>query len=98
VAKNLSPLDLGLKRLSQKVQTKTIRFCKCLNSHGEEVRRVRLGTLLRQPLKTEECATSLFKSRFAPRRKSFVDVLRHQFFRATVRPDDSGHIQPLRMR
>ncbi|WP_277048332.1 hypothetical protein, partial [Caballeronia mineralivorans] len=53
--------DLGLKRLSQKVRSETIQLYKCLNCQGEKSRRVRLCTLLRQPLKTEECAASLFK-------------------------------------
>ena len=44
---------LALKRLSQKVQIETIRLYKCLNCQDEKSRRVRLCTLLRQPLKAE---------------------------------------------
>jgi len=45
----------ALKRLSQKVQIETIQLYKCLNCQGEKSRRVRLCTLLRQPLKDGAC-------------------------------------------
>src|SRR5580704_11326961 len=44
----------ALKRLSQKVQIETIQLYKCLNCQGEKSRRVRLCTLLRQPLQAED--------------------------------------------
>src|SRR6202051_5298136 len=51
-----APLSfLALKRLSQKVQIETIRLYKCLNCQDEKSCRVRLCTLLRQPLKDGAC-------------------------------------------
>jgi hypothetical protein len=49
----------GLQRLSQKVQIGTIQLYKCLNCQGEKSCRVRLRTLLRQPLQAGEDVKSL---------------------------------------